>query len=183
MASFFTRKGDDGTTGMLGKERINKFDLRMETLGTLDEVSAVLGLARSKSNSEETKTTLLKIQRELYLLMAETAATKEISETFSKIDENHVSWLEEKTEQFGNNIQLTPEFIVPGDTESGAALDFARTVVRRAERRMAELSNAKMVENKYLLVYINRLSSLIFVLELFENQISGFKKPTLAKED
>ncbi|MEN6480707.1 MAG: ATP:cob(I)alamin adenosyltransferase, partial [Anaerolineaceae bacterium] len=82
MASFFTRKGDDGTTGMLGKERINKFDLRMETLGTLDEVSAVLGLARSKSNSEETKTTLLKIQRELYLLMAETAATKEISETF-----------------------------------------------------------------------------------------------------
>ncbi|HEY9089926.1 MAG TPA: ATP:cob(I)alamin adenosyltransferase, partial [Anaerolineaceae bacterium] len=74
------------------------------------------------------------------------------------------------------------EFILPGDSQSGAALDLARTVARRAERRMVELAHNKWIQNPELLRYLNRLSSLLFVLELYENQQAGFSQSTLAKD-
>jgi cob(I)alamin adenosyltransferase len=114
--------------------------------------------------------------------MAEVAATPENAATFHFIDTARVEWLEEQTDALSKVTPIPHSFIIPGDTPGGAALDLARTVVRRAERRVAELVHQEEVNNKELVRYLNRLSSLIFVLELLENQHEGHAT-TLAKGD
>jgi len=181
MSSFFTRTGDEGYTGLLGEGRVPKYHLRTEALGTVDEATAALGLARSMSRAPQIAPVILQVQRDLYKLMAEVAATPENAATFHAIDEARVLWLEEQTNAISERVNIPQEFIIPGDTAAGAALDLARTVVRRAERRVAELVHQGEVGNKELVRYLNRLSSLIFVLELMENQYEGHST-TLAKE-
>ena len=173
MPRFFTRKGDDGTTGLLGGGRVSKHDLRPRTYGTVDEASAALGLARSLIGSEETHQVLSQVQRDLYHLMAEIAATTEEAERFSTIDANHIEWLEGQIEKFGSDFDVPSAFVLGGDTTSGAALDLARTIVRRAERLVAELQDEGELSNPYLLRYLNRLSSLCFVLLLLEDHEAG----------
>ena len=181
MPSFYSRAGDDGTTGLLGEGRVPKYDLRLEVLGTIDEATAAIGLARVHCQAPESNDLLIKIQRELYLLMGEVAATPKNAEKFHAIDEQNVAWLEECTALLEQQVEMPREFILPGDTLAGAALDLARTIVRRSERRVAELLQRGGISNPELLRYLNRLSSLIFVLELRENQVAGRDKPTLAK--
>ncbi len=181
MSPFFTTLGDEGYTGLLGEGRVPKYDLRMETLGTLDETTAVIGLARSVAHSEQTASLLLQVQRDLYLLMAEAAATPETAAQFQRISSEQVAWVEDWANTLSESILVPKEFILPGDSFAQAALDLARTVVRRAERRMAELIHKGAVSNPELLRYLNRLSSLIFILELHENQMGGHPSPTLAK--
>jgi len=181
LTSFFTREGDEGNSGLLGKGRFPKYDLRFEGIGDIDEANSALGLARSLCVSIETKGTLLHIQRDLYHLMAEVAAPEENAEKFRTISEQHITWLENQTEAFAAGFSLPNEFIVPGDTSSGAALDLARTVTRRAERRLAQLLERGDIQNGEILRYLNRLSSLLFVLELRETQEAGRQNPTIAK--
>jgi cob(I)alamin adenosyltransferase len=181
MCPFFTRTGDEGDTGLLGEGRVPKYDLRMETLGTLDEAGAALGLARSVAQSEQTCTLILQIQRDLYLLMTEVAATPEALSHFKSIGKEQVEWLEDWAHTLSEGLNIPKEFILPGDSFAPAALDLARTIVRRAERRMVELLHLKIVSNTELIRYLNRLSSLCFVLELYENQAGGHPSPTLAK--
>jgi cob(I)alamin adenosyltransferase len=178
--SFYTRKGDDGTTGLLGKGRVSKHNTRMEAIGTLDEASASLGLARATVQNEGIKILLLVAQRDLYRLMAEVAAGPDHAEQFH-FDPNRVVWLEEQTDAFTRVVEMPKEFIVPGDTSGGAALSLARTVVRRAERRVVELFDKKEITNPALQQYLNRLSSFLFVLELVENQAAG-KDTTRARK-
>jgi cob(I)alamin adenosyltransferase len=179
--SFYTRKGDDGTTGLLGEGRVAKYHLRMEALGALDESSATLGLARAQARDPRCKSILLEAQRDLYRLMAEVAATPENASQFH-FEAARVEWLEEQTEALGKSVEMPKEFIVPGDSTAEAALSLARAVVRRAERRTAELFDRKEIVNPALQQYLNRLSSLLFVLELLENQAAG-KKTTKAREN
>jgi cob(I)alamin adenosyltransferase len=181
MPSFFTGEGDDGTTGLLGEGRVPKYDLRFEVLGAIDEASAAIGMARAQCKVPESSQQLIKIQHELYLLMGEVAATPKNAARFHAIDENHVTWLEETTSRLEQQIVMPREFILPGDTLVGATIDLARTVVRRAERRMAEIIHRGDVSNLELLRYLNRLSSYLFVLELREDQAAGTDRPTLAK--
>lgn len=181
--SFYTRGGDDGYTGLLGAGRIAKEDLRMEALGVVDEASAVLGVARAHALSREAPEILLQVQRDLYSLMAELAATPENSERFRGIDDQKVAWLEQQTDAIAAVTPMKREFIVPGDTVNGAYFDLTRVVVRRAERRVAALLHRGDVENPALLTYLNRLSSLCFVLELLENHAAGNTNITLAKAD
>lgn len=182
MPSYYTRTGDDGYTGLLGEGRVPKYDLRPEALGTIDEATAAIGMARALSQTAGTGDLLLRVQRDLYALMAEAAATPENVDKFHVVDSEHVRWLEEQTDLISQKIELPKEFIVPGDSVQGAALDVARTVVRRAERRVADLLHRGDISNVELLRYLNRLSSLLFVLELFENTAAGKVKPTLAKK-
>ena len=182
-SSFYTRGGDDGYTGLLGPGRVAKEDLRMEALGVVDEASAVLGVARAHALSKEAPGLLLQVQRDLYNLMAELAATPENVERFRSIDDQKVAWLEVQTDTIVSITPIPREFIVPGDTVNGAYLDQARTVVRRAERRVAELLHRGDVQNLALLRYLNRLSSLCFVLELLENHVSGNTNISFAKAD
>lgn len=180
MSPFYTRTGDEGTTGLLGEGRVPKFDLRIEALGALDEATAALGLARSLVTAPAVAPLLLEAQRDLYHLMAEVGATPENAAKFRKIDENRVRWLEEQTDAIENVVEVPNEFIIPGETQSSAALSLARTMVRRAERRVVELLHAEGLGNLALIAYLNRLSSLCFVLELLENQ-SGGQATKLAK--
>ncbi len=173
MSKFYTRTGDDGTTGTLGKTRLPKYHPRIEAIGTLDETTATLGLARSLSHSPEVSTILIQVQRDLYNLMAEVAATPENAAKFRNIDSARVDWLEEQTDALSKKVKMPKEFILPGETTGGGALSVARTVTRRAERRIAELLDTGELENKELLRYLNRLSSLCFMLELVENQFEG----------
>ncbi len=181
--SFYTRAGDDGYTGLLGEGRVAKEDLRLEALGAVDEANAALGLVRALLKSAEVPELILQVQRDLYGLMAEVSATMENAQRFRTIDAERVAWLETQTDQFSKQVKLPKEFIVPGDSVAGAYFDLARAVVRRAERRVAALLHQKEVENAQLLRYLNRLSSLCFVLELYENQVAGNTKLTLARTD
>ncbi len=182
MSPFYTRTGDEGTTGLLGEGRVPKFDDRIEALGAVDEATAAIGLARSSAKSPQTAPLLLEAQRDLYKLMAEVGATPENAARFRSIDEARVRWLEEQTDRLEQTTEVPREFIVPGDVPASAALALARTVVRRAERRVVALSQRGGLENPHLLAYLNRLSSLLFMLELVENAYAG-QKSNLAKEN
>jgi len=179
--SFYTARGDDGTTGLLGEGRVRKDHARMEALGTLDEASAALGMARAQCAAEGTAAILLEAQRDLYKLMAEVAATPENADKFHAIDAARVAWLEAQTDAISKDARVPTEFIVPGDSAGEAALSLARAIVRRAERRVVTLFEAGDVTNPDLQRYLNRLSSLCFVLELRENLQAG-RRTTLAKD-
>lgn len=181
--SFYTRGGDEGYTGLLGQGRVAKEDLRVEAFGTVDEANAALGIARALTRSADTPVIVMQVQRDLYGLMAELAATPENAARFRTIDEGRVQWLEQQVDAISAKVELPKEFIVPGDTVGGAFFDMARAVVRRAERRVAELLHRGDVENPALLRYMNRLSSLCYVLELLENQAAGNNEITLAKTE
>ncbi len=179
--SFYTREGDEGYTGQLGKGRLPKEDLRVEAVGAVDEASAALGLARAHARSPEAPGLLLQAQRDLYGVMAELSATPENAERFRVVNTEKVAWLEAQIDALGSLVTMPHEFIVGGDTVVSGFLDLARTVVRRAERRAAALLHRGDIANGELLRYLNRLSSLCFVLELRENQIAGNQNITLAK--
>jgi cob(I)alamin adenosyltransferase len=182
MKSIYSRTGDDGSTGLLGEGRVPKFDPRMEALGAVDEATAALGLARNQTRIPETRQIILKIQRHLYEVMAETAAPPENAAVFRSIAAEQVTWLESEADALSQSVPVPREFIIPGDSLPGAYLDLARTIVRRAERRLVELLHRGDIENVELVRYLNRLSSLLFMLELRENQALGTERPTLAKD-
>ncbi|MEW6092840.1 MAG: cob(I)yrinic acid a,c-diamide adenosyltransferase [Chloroflexota bacterium] len=184
-----THTGDDGSTGLLGEGRLPKYHPRIETLGALDEASAALGLARALTKSPQTNAILKEVQRDLYALMAEAAATDENVERFrtlrqaqgTALNRTRLEWLESQVQALEAQVPAPSEFILPGDSLPGAAFSLARTVVRRAERRVAELARRGEVTNDVMLPYLNRLSTLCFLLELDENQSAG-QATSLAKK-
>lgn len=180
--SFYTRAGDDGYTGLLGEGRVAKEDLRMEALGSVDEAGAALGVARAHALAGQSAALILQVQRDLYGLMAELAASRPNAARFRTITAERVEWLEAQTDAVAALVTVPREFIVPGDTVNGAYFDLARAVVRRAERSVSNLLHRGDVENPELLRYLNRLSSLCFVLELLENQSAGNANISLAKK-
>lgn len=166
MQHFFTRKGDDGMTGILGEGRLPKDDLRFDALGNLDECSAHCGILRALLNDVQDREMILSIQKDLYHLMAETAADKPNAVKFRSINAERVLWLEEQIERLSASTKMPSEFILPGETLLGAEVSVTRAVVRRAERSLTTLVHQGVVENTFLLQYLNRLSSLLFALEV-----------------
>lgn len=173
MASFYTGGGDQGETGFLGEGRISKSSLRIEAVGTVDEVTAALGLARSIAASEKTRSILIQIQKHLYGLMTELSASPENAKVFSRISTEEIFWLEKQVGEIEEIVALPSEFILPGETPASGALSLARTITRRAERRVVSLFEAGEISNKELIAYLNRLSSLLFILEVYESSQSG----------
>lgn len=182
MKEFFTRTGDDGYTGLLGKDRVPKYHPRTNTLGDLDEAATALGLARANLLDPKMKNILLQIQRDLYHIMAEVSATPDNANRFREISSGHVIKLENQTNEFSQKVDIPSDFIIPGDSPGSALLAFSRSVVRRAERSVVKLFHNGELENLEIIRYLNRLSSLLFVLELVENFNAGIQKTTLAKE-
>ena len=179
MKKFFTGAGDNGTTGLLGEGRVRKNDHRMETLGTLDELSAFLGSARSLSTGRLAEVIKL-IQVQIYGMMAELAATNENQEKYRKINEESINNLEIWISEFSTDLDPLNGFIVPGDNQISASLSIARTICRRGERRAIDLFDEKVFSNSDILKYLNRLSSLLFVMEVKEASKSH-GRPTAAK--
>ena len=183
MSSFYTRQGDDGFTGILGEGRVPKYDDRPEMVGTLDEASAALGVARSLTRDPHIAELILAMQRDLYHAMAEAAAVPDQAHRFRVIDADRVAWLEAQALEIEQGLPQFEGFVVPGDTSAGAALDLARTIVRRAERHVARMTHEGKLTNPELLRYLNRLSSVCFLLELRETFASGRDRPTMARQE
>jgi len=177
----YTGKGDEGYTSLLGRDRVPKYDLRPEAYGTVDEATALLGVVRADPLAREhTKQLILTVQRDLWILMGELAATAGIQLT-SRITAERVAWLELETDRLGAEFPPLTQFVVPGNTLLSAHLDVARTVVRRAERCVAQLLHKDDLDNVEVIRYLNRLSSLLFALARYEEYLSGCQT-TLAKE-
>ena len=182
-SQFYTGRGDDGYTGLLGKERVPKYDPRPEAYGTVDEVQAVLGLVRASDCTPRCGEILLAIQRDLYALMAELAAAGDAGSPFSgSITAAHVDQLETWIAEMEAQVEMPKEFVVPGDSRPGAALHVARTVTRRAERGAVHLYHQQLLGNELVVRYLNRLSSLLFVLAILEDRIATGQEVTLASE-
>ncbi len=177
-----TRKhlGDDGCTGILSEERLDKFHPRIEALGVLDEASAALGLARAMTKLPETAEFLLEMQRDLYTIMAETASSPKNIARIQVFDQTRMDWWEARAMDLENKVLLPNEFILPGGSPAAATLSMARTIIRRAERRVALLLSRHEIANPLILACLNRFSLLCYLLEVAEIRTGG-GDPILAK--
>lgn len=180
MRRLFTGKGDQGQTDLMGA-RTGKDDPRIALLGDLDETTSALGLGRALAGSPRTKTLLIDVQRDLYKIMAELAFTDELRPAGYAIGAERVEHLETVTDALTAEVELPPQFVLPGDSVAGATLDLGRTVARRAERHAVALNAAGQPVNPQILRYLNRLSSLLFILARFEDREAGVQ-PLLAKQ-
>lgn len=188
-----TRRGDDGTTGLLfGGPRIAKDDLRTEAYGTIDEAVAALGLARAQlgvrdrlgmlaAGFGDLPELILRLQRELFVAAAELAtepsAWDRQHEGVSRVSAGMVEGLDTILRDAEAHITMPAEFVVPGETPTSAALELARTIVRRAERRAVTLGAEGLIPGPYLLPYLNRLADLLWVLARAAEQAESRSAP------
>ncbi len=168
----FNKRGDKGETSLLYGGRVPKSDPRCEAYGTIDEAVSALGLARALAKKERVSHILLSIQQELFVVGAELAT---VADQYHKLESKHrvvtremVDRLESLIEGFEEEMEMPKVFVIPGVSPSSAALDLARAIIRRAERRVVELRNDSMVQNEMVLEYLNRLGDLVFTLARYE---------------
>jgi cob(I)alamin adenosyltransferase len=176
---FYTGLGDDGTTDLLGA-RVAKDDPRIDALGSLDEATSAIGLARSVVADGRVGEDLVAVQRDLYRIMAALAFTPELRPESYVFAQDRIDWLGAETDALAAGVDLAREFILPGESTPGAALDVARTVTRRGEREVVALARAGHEVNPTILAYLNRLSSLLFIAARIEDRAAG-RHPQRAK--
>ncbi len=177
---FFTRRGDDGFTDLLGGQRLAKESLRIHALGDIDEATSSIGLSRALALQADTKSALLHVQKDLYLLMADIATVEGRMAGQQRLAHDAVNQLEAIIASFDGRVTIPKEFVATGDSVPGAALDVARAVVRRAERTVTHLFHSGEGANQTMITYLNRLSSLLFGLARYEDNAAG-ADPTISK--
>ena len=175
-----TAKGDDGTTGLLyGGARVSKDDPRTEAYGTIDEAVAALGLARASLGAKRRVAILpaplgglgdliLRFQRELFVVAAELATNPDawgrLEDGRTRVSRAMVEDVETSLVELERHVEMPHEFVVPGETPTSAALELARTIIPRAERRAVGLRRDGLVPGEHLVPYLNRLADLVWVL-------------------
>jgi cob(I)alamin adenosyltransferase len=165
--------GDEGTTGLLGGGRVSKDDPRVEAYGTVDEASSALGLARSLTANQRVREIGEELQRGLYAVGAELGTNPEAGKAFVTTGAAEVTRLEVLMRELEEAAPMPNAFILPGATPASAALDLARAIARRAERRCVTLQRAGVLENEWVVRWVNRLSLLLFVLARYEESLAG----------
>jgi cob(I)alamin adenosyltransferase len=183
MVKIYTRKGDDGTTTLWYGGRVSKTDLRTEAYGTLDEAASALGVARAASTEPGISAQILRLQNELFVVGAELATAPEARDRLepgvSCVTDEMVVRLEREIDEHMKTVDLPPKFVIPGGTQLSAQLDLARSVLRRAERRIVALRDQGELSDSALLRFVNRASDLLFAMaratdepepELFEGR-------------
>ena len=175
----YTKKGDDGTTGLLYGGRVFKDDLVTEVYGTLDEAVSALGLARALGLSEGGDELVVRLQREMFVAGAHLATAPEnqtkLEAGVSRVDDDMVTRAEADIDSLLQSHPLAQEFLLPGETAPSAALDLARAVLRRAERRAVGLEREGRLPDPVLLRYLNRVSDLLFALARYEEAEAGLR--------
>ncbi|HUR17743.1 MAG TPA: cob(I)yrinic acid a,c-diamide adenosyltransferase [Acidimicrobiales bacterium] len=161
----YTKRGDDGTTGLLHGGRLPKSDPAVEAYGAVDEAQAFLGLARCEAGAgSELDLVLVELERDLWVLMADLATSDDhrhkLEPGRTLVTADMVARLEDRIDDLSGRSPMPKEFAVPGQTPAGSRLDVARTVVRRAERRAVEVCPAGSV----VVAYLNRLSDLLWTM-------------------
>jgi cob(I)alamin adenosyltransferase len=166
--------GDDGTTGLFGHERVAKDGLRPESYGTIDEATSALGVVKCSGVEQRTRELVEEVQQDLYYLMGEIATTDEnLGKLSKRVGAEDVQKLDRWCEEFEAAISVPNQFILPGGCLASAQLDVARTVVRRAERACVTLARSGATTNGDILRYLNRLSTLLYLLARFEDDRKG----------
>lgn len=167
--SIATKTGDDGTTGLMYNRRVPKTHPRVEACGNVDELNAALGLARASSVFPSVRETLLAVQRDLIDLMGEVATaledlTRYTRDGFKSIGADRTATLDRLIGQIEAEKITYRGWALPGDSMASAALDYARTVCRRAERSVCALQAAGELRNSEIIIYLNRLSDALWLL-------------------
>lgn len=165
--------GDDGTTGLLGGGRVAKDDIRIDAYGTVDEASSAVGLAKALTEDAHVRDVAEQLQRGLYKLGAELATNPDQAGRFATMTADDVAELERTMVELEAAVAMPDGFILPGATPASGALDLARAVVRRAERRCVALVRQGRVSNPEVQRYLNRLGLLLFVLGRYEEERAG----------
>lgn len=168
----YTRTGDEGSTSLLGPGRVSKADARVDTYGSVDELNAALGWAETVVEVEDIRSALTVVQEDLFAIGAHLATPPGRSPKLPPLPVERIaeieSWIDATEQEAG---ELTA-FILPGGSAGGAALHVARTVCRRAERRVVDLSSRSSVDRS-IIVYLNRLSDWLFAAARLANHRAG----------
>jgi len=168
MVKIYTKKGDDGTTSLWYGGRVPKHHGRTEAYGTLDEACAQLGVARALCEDAELAAAILRLQDDIFIAGAELATAPEAAERLedgiSRTTEAMVGELEEMIDRYMGAVELPPKFVIPGGNRLSAQLDVARTVIRRAERRISELGEEGQLASETVIHFVNRASDLLFAM-------------------
>ena len=178
----YTKKGDDGTTGLLYGGRVSKDDLRTKVYGTLDETVAALGVARAAGLVERVGEIVVRLQREMFVAGAELATSPDnrskLEMNVSKVDPSMTARAERDIDELLATHPLRPEFVLPGETLGAAGLDLARSILRRAERHAVALEREGAIEDAEVLRYLNRASDLLFACARYEEAERGRSAPS-----
>ena len=176
MVKIYTKKGDDGSTSLWYGGRVPKHDARTEAYGSVDEAVSALGVARALCREGESplRTDLLQLQQDMFVAGAELATAPEASERLedgiSRVTEGMVDAVEASIDRYMSQVELPPRFVIPGGTELSAALDVARTAIRRAERRVTALREAEGLASEGVLRFLNRASDLVWAMARFADE-------------
>jgi cob(I)alamin adenosyltransferase len=167
--SIVTKTGDQGTTGLMYNHRVSKSHPLIEAAGTVDELNAALGLARASANTELVRQNILLIQRDLVTVMGELATLPEdlpryLKDGFSRVTPELTAKLERLVKELEAQSGPCKDWVMPGANAPAAALDIARTTCRRAERRICALQEAGQIQNPEIVIFLNRLSDLLWLL-------------------
>jgi cob(I)alamin adenosyltransferase len=170
----YTRKGDDGTTSLWYGGRVPKHHGRTEAYGALDEASSQLGVARAlcvTEGAEELAADILRLQDDIFVAGAELATAPEAAERLedgiSRTSAEMVEWVEERIDRYMGEVDLPPQFVIPGGNQLSAQLDVARTTIRRAERHISALAEAGELAGGTVIEFVNRASDLAFAMARF----------------
>jgi cob(I)alamin adenosyltransferase len=175
MVGIYTRKGDDGTTGLWYGGRVAKSALRPEAYGAVDEAASALGLARAAASEEpEIRADIIRLQTELFVAGAELATAPEaagrLEDGVSRVTGAMVDRLESDIDRYMERVDLPPKFVLPGGTELSARLDVARAAVRRAERRVVDIQRAGELADTTVLRFLNRASDALYAMARFADE-------------
>ena len=178
LTRIYTRKGDDGTTGLGGGQRVSKDDLRVGTYGTVDELNSQIGVALAHGLVPRLAETLPVIQNELFHLGSDLCFLEEDKATYRipQIESRHVEALERLMDELNEVVGPIENFILPGGAPGAAHLHVARTVCRRAEREAIALTHHEKV-GTFVVPYLNRLSDALFIMARYENHQRAIPEP------
>lgn len=168
----YTKTGDNGQTSLFGGVRAEKNDPRIEAYGTIDELNSVIGIVISNQPSETGLNILKDIQQTLFVVGADLATPEDKKERIERVGKSQIDNLENWIDELQEHLPALKSFILPGGTAVGSHLHLARTVCRRAERAIVSCKQQKSVSDN-LLIYVNRLSDLLFVMARYENYQAG----------
>jgi cob(I)alamin adenosyltransferase len=164
--SMTTKRGDKGLTDLFWGERISKDHIRVEAYGALDELCSFLGLAKSQIKNKDAGKLIEAIQKDLFVIGAEIATqNKFLNRLENRMDASYVRRLEDNINNLERKLKLRERcFLLPGDNLISVSLDVARTIARRTERQIVALKHKNILKNRQILVYLNRLSDLLYLL-------------------
>lgn len=170
----YTKTGDGGDTGLIGGARVKKDALRVEAYGTVDELNAALGVVVAALHRGTTRDSVVRLQNDLHLVCAD-LASPQLEAEGPRVQPQHVARLEALIDALDQQLPPLTQFILPGGVVAGAQLHLARTVARRAERRVIALAEREAL-NPTLVPYLNRLSDALFVMARFVNQLADLSE-------